>query len=105
MRPFVDHPAAYGITVGMPEAAEGNRARLIALRVPRELDERLRAHVAETGSSISDVVRAAIERELAPAGSGVSRGTPAKAKRGSVSRCEHRSPSGSFCASCDGIVP
>lgn len=71
---------------------------LIALRIPAELDDRLRAEVAATGSTLSDYVRDAIEKSL---GNGTP---PTKAKRAGGGKCPHGQKTGAFCRRCDGLV-
>lgn len=91
-RPFVDRR---GITLGMaPRSGSG----LIALRIPAELDDRLRAEVAATGSTLSDYVREAIETSL-------SNGTPAKPAKRAGGKCPHGQRTGAFCRKCEGLVP
>ena len=82
----------------MPRTAnsEDNRDPLIALRIPPSLDQALRAHVEHTGSTISAVVREAIEHRL---GNGA-----APKKQPAAAICQHRVRRGAYCHRCQGIV-
>lgn len=73
------------------------RDPLIALRIPPALDARLRATSASTGTSISEIVRSAIEASMAI-------DTAAAKRRKPRSMCEHRVRVGNYCRRCDGVV-
>lgn len=82
-------------------AEASSRSPLIALRIPRELDDRLRAYAKETGSTITDVTKAGLELILAddaPA-------KPARVRKSQGGKCAHRQSSGAYCAKCGGVVP
>ena len=51
------------MTMGTPGDPKGWMP-LIAVRLPRVLDKRLRDHAAKTGENVSDVVRGAIRDRL-----------------------------------------
>lgn len=53
----------YTMTMGTPGDPKGWMP-LIAVRLPRVLDKRLRDHAAKTGENVSDVVRGAIRDRL-----------------------------------------
>lgn len=91
------------------------RDPLIALRIPPELDDRLRAFVEQEGSTISDYVRGCIERSLtrrAGPAAGITEGKPhpTAAKRPQRQRaapaamCEHRIRAGNYCARCKALI-
>lgn len=109
----------------MPRDTE-NRDPLIALRIPPALDQRLRAHAATTGATLSEIIRSAIVETLersAPA----ERASPRKIERKygyqpiatgpaptraptkpprprKTAMCEHRVRVGNYCRRCDGVI-
>lgn len=91
-----------------PAKSDKPRDPLIALRIPPALNKRLRAESEHTGSSISEIVRAAIEQRLVtPNGNAPAAPAPTrkKSKRdGLLQPCEHRVRPGAFCRKCDRIV-
>lgn len=87
---------------------DDRRDPLIALRIPPPLDARLRAEAADTGTSISEIVRSAIDARLTP-DARLRRLTPQQAvkTRGRVPTadgCQHRVRPGSYCKRCERIV-
>jgi len=96
------------------------RDPLIALRIPPALDERLRAHAADTGSSLSEIVRDAIATALDP--DPIIRVEPAarfkpvthvtdertgakhRVRQAKPAMCEHRTRQGNYCRRCDRVV-
>lgn len=88
-------------------AAEHRRADsrdpLIALRVPEALNDALRARARATDSTLSAVIREALEAHLAAPGrdQGITRPAP-RTKHASM--CPHRVRSGSYCNRCDALV-
>lgn len=92
---------------------DDRRDPLIALRIPPPLNERLRAAAASEGTSISEVVRDAIEQRLPPtsdarphpADTVMSKPRPARRATRSVAMnagmCEHRVRVGNYCRRCN----
>jgi len=84
------------------------RDPLIALRIPPALDARLRAHAADTGSTLSEIVRDAIATALDPEPVHIVSQTKVRVSRsGKVERqamCQHRVRQGNYCRRCDGVV-
>jgi hypothetical protein len=78
--------------------ADSKRDPLIALRVPAALDAALRAEAKANDSSLSEIVRSALEAHLAtPA-------TPRAITRRVSDGCKHRVRPGSFCKRCERTI-
>jgi Arc/MetJ-type ribon-helix-helix transcriptional regulator len=93
-------------------------ARLIAVRLPDDLDARVRIEVARRSCTLSDFVRDAVRAEMdeprleparpAPQREGAS-SAPKRSVRPSTARvakaprtiCVHRVPVGSYCRRCE----